>query len=81
MTDYPMTSAAARTVLDAVIKEQLAKAYQRGMDAAPHGVNADADPDAISAFGAIAVATDSYATAIIDAIVQSHPVPDTTDGT
>lgn len=76
-----MTSAAARTVLDAVIKEQLAEAYQRGMDAAPHGVNADADPNATHAFGAIALATDNYATAIIDGIVLSHPVPDTTDGT
>lgn len=73
-----MTPAAARTVLDAVIREQLREAWERGMDTAPCGVNALADTGAPDAFGAIALAADNYAAAIAAAHAgDGMPAPPT----
>jgi len=73
MTTYPMTPAAARTILDAVIRKQLRETWQRGMDTAPQGVNALADNGAPAAFDAIAAAADNYAAAIA---ADRAPFPD-----
>ncbi|HTM85002.1 MAG TPA: hypothetical protein VL179_08885, partial [Mycobacterium sp.] len=73
MTTYPMTPAAARTILEAVIRKQLREAWQRGMDTAPHGVNALADKGAPAAFDAIAAAADNHAAAIA---ADRAPFPD-----
>lgn len=75
MTTYQMTPAAARTVMDAVIREQLRAAWDRGIDTAPQGVNALADKDAPGAFKAIIAAVDDYAAAVTAARALS---PDTT---
>jgi len=70
MTVTPFTPYAARQVLDATIRSELWDAYQRGMDAAPHGVNATTDPGAEGAFATIAAAVDENAMAIIASITQ-----------
>lgn len=67
MSDVKLPGAAAATVLRAVIREQLAAAYYAGVDAAPHGMNALADPAAPSRFDAIMVAVDDYTVAIATA--------------
>lgn len=65
MTDLVLPAGAARTVLTAVIREQLAAAYAAGVDMAPHNVNALADREAPRRFTAISTAAEEYALAVV----------------
>lgn len=77
----PLTAEAARRVLDAVIRTELWKAYERGMDAAPHGVNTLNDPGAPKSFDAITEAVDDYVGATFHGrLDQLRKVPTPADG-
>jgi hypothetical protein len=53
-----------REALDAVVREQLREAWERGMETAPHGVNALADKGAAGGFRAVERAVDDYLAAV-----------------
>lgn len=53
-----------RMVLAQVVRNQLAAVYQRGVDTAPHGVNALADPHAKESFKAIMTAANDMAESV-----------------
>lgn len=59
-----MSPQEAREVLDAVVREQLREAWQRGMDTPPFGPNSLADGGAPKAFLVIGLAADAYAAAV-----------------
>jgi len=60
----PLTVTAARTVLAAVLREQLAACYARGVEAVPHGINALHDPQAPQAFAQIMTAVTDLTQAV-----------------
>ena len=64
MTHIILTPETARTVLADVIRVELRGSWERGMDAAPHGVNALADKGAPAAYETIMEAADDLAAAI-----------------
>jgi hypothetical protein len=69
-----MTSSEAREQLDAVVREQLTNAWQRGIDTAPHSMAALANPDAGAMFRTVAAAADDYAAAIALRWADQTPV-------
>ena len=64
MTHIILTPEVARTVLADVIRTELRGTWERGMDTAPHGVNALADKGAPAAYETIMGAADDLAAAI-----------------
>ena len=80
MTRVVLTPEAARTVMEAVIREELMQAWERGLDTAPHSVNALADAGAPQSFKAIMAAVDDLATAIVGVWRGRHGCPPPTPG-
>lgn len=64
MTHIILTPETARTVLADVIRTELRGTWDRGMDTAPHGINALNDRGAPQAFEAIMEAADDLAASI-----------------
>ena len=64
MTHIILTPETARTVLADVIRVELRGTWERGMDTAPHGINALSDRGAPQAFETIMEAADDLAAAI-----------------
>lgn len=55
-----MTTDEAHRALNATIRTELRAAWQRGLDTAPHGVNALADTGAPASYAAIMTAVHRY---------------------
>lgn len=65
MTRIIFTPESARTVLEDVIRTELRGTWERGMDTAPHGVNALNDRGAPAAYEAIMEAVDDLVSAVV----------------
>lgn len=65
-----MTAAQAREALEAVIREQLREAWERGLEVAPHSPNALADTGAPGAFRITLSAAFAYADALAETRVN-----------
>ena len=75
-----MNAQEARDSLNQVIREQLAAAYARGVDTAPHGASALADPGAAPAFTAVTIAVSTYTGAIAQGwLAQAKVFTETTE--
>ena len=61
MTSEQEDARAACAAVEETVREQLREAWQRGLDTAPHGVNALADAGAPDAFDAIMTKVNWYA--------------------
>lgn len=55
-----MTTDEAHTALTAAVRTELSAAWQRGLNTAPHGVNALADTGAPASYAAIMTAVHRY---------------------
>lgn len=65
MTSQWTAPMVAHAAVEGTVREQLRAAWERGLDTAPHGVNAQADRGAPAAFDAIMTTVDSYVAAVI----------------
>ncbi len=75
-----LTPQAASTVVDAVIREQLCAAWQRGIDAPPHSMSALTDIDARKSFQDIRDAVDDLTASVVSLWRDKLGCPDSGQG-